>query len=96
MQLPSSAIREALDANDALLQSRTFTNVPLRNGYKTTYRGTFFGEGDGEITLKVARDALDLPATLEAWEAAQKAGKRLPDNFAQRLKDALRAELYGR
>lgn len=33
---------------------------------------------------------------LEAWEAAQKAGKRLPDNFAQRLKDALRAEIYGR
>ena len=33
---------EALDANDAVLQSRTFTDVPLRAGYKTTYRGTFF------------------------------------------------------
>ena len=33
---------EALDANSDVLQTRTFTNVPLRNGYKTTYRGTFF------------------------------------------------------
>ena len=35
----------ALDANDLPISSqaaRTFTNVPLRNGYKTTYRGTFF------------------------------------------------------
>ena len=35
----------ALDANDQAISSqssRTFTNVPLRNGYKTTYRGTFF------------------------------------------------------
>ena len=33
---------EALDANSDVVQTRTFTNVPLRNGYKTTYRGTFF------------------------------------------------------
>ena len=33
---------EALDANSDVLQTRIFTNVPLRNGYKTTYRGTFF------------------------------------------------------
>ena len=33
---------EALDANSDVLQTRTFMNVPLRNGYKTTYRGTFF------------------------------------------------------
>ena len=33
---------EALDANSDVLQTRTFTNVPLRNGYKTTYRGAFF------------------------------------------------------
>ena len=32
----------ALDENDQEVQTRTFTNVPLRNGYKTTYRGTFF------------------------------------------------------
>ena len=33
---------EALDNNSDVIQTRTFTNVPLRNGYKTTYRGTFF------------------------------------------------------
>ena len=33
---------EAFDANDQLKQSRTFSNVPLRNGYKTTYRGVYF------------------------------------------------------
>ena len=33
---------EALDANDGVVQSRTFADVPLRNGYKTNYRGTFF------------------------------------------------------
>ena len=32
----------ALDANDQPLQTRTFTDVPLRNGYKTSYKGTFF------------------------------------------------------
>lgn len=33
---------EALDKNDQEVQSRTFGDVPLRNGYKTNYRGTFF------------------------------------------------------
>ena len=33
---------EALDENDQELQTRTFADVPLRNGYKTNYRGTFF------------------------------------------------------
>ena len=33
---------EALDENDDVVQSRTFAEVPLRNGYKTNYRGTFF------------------------------------------------------
>lgn len=33
---------EALDENDGVIQSRVFENVPLRNGYKTNYRGTFF------------------------------------------------------
>ena len=32
----------ALDDNDDVIQTRTFTDVPLRNGYKTTYTGTFF------------------------------------------------------
>ena len=33
---------DALDENDAVVQTRTFADVPLRNGYKTNYRGTFF------------------------------------------------------
>ena len=33
---------EALDENDQEVQTRTFTDVPLRNGYKTNYRGAFF------------------------------------------------------
>ena len=33
---------EAIDANGDVLQSRTFAAVPLRNGYKTNYKGTFF------------------------------------------------------
>ena len=32
----------AFDDNDQELQTRTFADVPLRNGYKTSYRGTFF------------------------------------------------------
>ena len=32
----------ALDENDQEVQTRTFVDVPLRNGYKTNYRGTFF------------------------------------------------------
>ena len=32
----------ALDENDQEVQTRTFADVPLRNGYKTNYRGTFF------------------------------------------------------
>jgi len=30
------------DANDGVLMQRTFEDVPIRNGYKTTYRGAFF------------------------------------------------------
>ena len=33
---------DALDADDQPLQTRTFADVPLRNGYKTQYQGTFF------------------------------------------------------
>ena len=33
---------EALDASDQIIQSHVFTDVPLCNGYKTTYRGAFF------------------------------------------------------
>jgi hypothetical protein len=30
------------DANEVVLMQRTFEDVPIRNGYKTTYRGAFF------------------------------------------------------
>ena len=33
---------EAYDSNDQQIQSRTFTDVPLRNGYRTTYSGVYF------------------------------------------------------
>ena len=33
---------EAMDADEGIVQTRTFSDVPLRNGYKTSYRGTFF------------------------------------------------------
>ena len=33
---------EAMDENDQEVQTRTFADVPLRNGYKTNYRGAFF------------------------------------------------------
>ena len=33
---------ESFNASDELVDSRTFTDVPLRNGYKTTYTGTYF------------------------------------------------------
>ena len=44
----------ALDANDAVLQTRTFTGVTLRNGYKTSYRGAFFIDTDFTSTFTVA------------------------------------------
>ena len=40
---------DALDADDQTLQSRTFAGVPLRNGYKTQYQGTFFI--DSQMTM---------------------------------------------
>lgn len=52
-QTTHTVTAEAIDANDALLQSRTFTNVPLRNGYKTTYRGTFFIDSEMTMTFTV-------------------------------------------
>ena len=33
---------EAYDSNEQQIQSRTFTDVPLRNGYRTTYTGVYF------------------------------------------------------
>lgn len=45
---------EALSESDDVIQSRIFENVPLRNGYKTTYRGTFFTDTDMTMTFTVA------------------------------------------
>ena len=47
---------EALDADGNALvpaQVKTFENVPLRNGYKTTYRGAFFTEENMTMTFTV-------------------------------------------
>lgn len=45
---------EALDANEQPTQTaRVFENVPLRNGYRTTYRGVFFRELDMTMTFMV-------------------------------------------
>ena len=44
---------EALDENDDVIQSRVFENVPLRNGYKTNYRGTFFIDTPMSMTFTV-------------------------------------------
>ena len=47
---------EALDADGNALepaQVKVFENVPLRNGYKTTYRGTFFTEENMTMTFTV-------------------------------------------
>ena len=41
-QTTHDVIVTALDENDQEVQTRTFADVPLRNGYKTNYRGTFF------------------------------------------------------
>ena len=47
---------EALDADGNTLipaQKKVFENVPLRNGYKTTYRGAFFTEENMTMTFTV-------------------------------------------
>ena len=33
---------EGLNSDNEVIQEMTFTNVPIRNGYKTIYRGAFF------------------------------------------------------
>ena len=36
---------DALDKDGGVVQSRTFSDVPIRNGYRTNYRGAFFVDG---------------------------------------------------
>lgn len=42
---------DALSEADAVLQTRVFENVPLRNGYRTTYRGSFFIDAPMTMTF---------------------------------------------
>ena len=44
----------ALDASDQPIQTRTFSGVTLRNGYKTSYRGQFFTDQDFTSSFVVA------------------------------------------
>ena len=44
----------AYDASDQPLQSRTFADVPIRNGYVTTYQGTFFIDSPMTASFTVA------------------------------------------
>lgn len=46
-----TVVVEALNQNDEVVQTRTFENVPLRNGYKTTYRGAFFIDEEMSMTF---------------------------------------------
>lgn len=44
----------AYDADGNALQQRTFADVPLRNGYRTVYRGAFFTDTSFTSTFTVA------------------------------------------
>ena len=46
-----TVVVEAMNQNDEVVQTRTFENVPLRNGYKTTYRGAFFIDEEMSMTF---------------------------------------------
>ena len=41
----------AYDATDAVVQQRVFTDVPIRAGYRSTYRGAFFTSGVVTMTF---------------------------------------------
>lgn len=43
----------AYDATDAVVQQRVFTDVPIRAGYRSTYRGEFFTEAVSSMTFTV-------------------------------------------
>jgi len=44
----------AYDATDAVVQQRVFSDVPIRAGYRSTYRGAFFTEAVGTMTFTVS------------------------------------------
>lgn len=41
----------AYDGEDAVVQQRVFEDVPIRAGYRSTYRGAFFTSGEVSMTL---------------------------------------------
>lgn len=43
----------AYDADDEVVQQRVFEDVPIRAGYRSTYRGAFFTEADEVMTFTV-------------------------------------------
>ena len=43
----------AYDGTDAVVQQRVFTDVPIRAGYRSTYRGEFFTGADEVMTFTV-------------------------------------------
>ena len=49
---------DALDEGGGVVQSRTFSDVPIRNGYRTNYRGAFFVDGAVSAGFSVA-DMID-------------------------------------
>ena len=44
----------AYDATDAVVQQRMFSDVPIRAGYRSTYRGAFFTEAVGSMSFTVS------------------------------------------
>lgn len=44
----------AYDATDAVVQQRVFTDVPIRAGYRSTYRGEFFTEAMTSMSFTVS------------------------------------------
>ena len=46
-----SVTATALDSNDQTIETKTFENVPLRAGYSSAYRGTFFVTTSGEMSF---------------------------------------------
>ncbi len=45
---------EALDSDNSLIQERTFSSVPIRANYKTTYQGEFFNNREMRMTFSCA------------------------------------------
>lgn len=53
-----SVLVEALDASDAVVQTQTFENVPLRNGYRTVATGNVFTDAPSSFSF-MAEEWLD-------------------------------------